>query len=109
MDLLNNYRPKLYFKKVIWRPKQGGWVVCNTNGASKGNLGNSVYGYYIRNEEGNMLYAKAYDIGLSINMKTEAMVWKTLSYCVEKDFPKVHIQTDSLALKYMLAGELKVP
>lgn len=68
VEVLNNYIPRLYFCEVVWKPKEEGWITCNTNGASKGNPGHSAYGFCLRNIEGYLLYAKAQSIRLASNM-----------------------------------------
>lgn len=59
VDHLSNYRPKLYIMAITLTPAKGGWVTCNTNGASRGIPGVNAYNYCIRNECGNLFYAKA--------------------------------------------------
>lgn len=59
VELISSYRPKLYFLKVKWEVPVNGGLVCNTDGASRGNPGPSAYGFCIRNSEGNLVYAEA--------------------------------------------------
>jgi len=37
--ILSNYRPKLYYAKVIWDLPPTGRLKINTDGVSRGNLG----------------------------------------------------------------------
>lgn len=47
---------------------------------------------------------------ITTNIEAEAkVVLQALSYYVKKGLSKVQVQTDSLALKHILAGEWKVP
>lgn len=38
VTVLGNYKPRLYYYIVKWKPPEVGQVKCNTYGASKGNL-----------------------------------------------------------------------
>lgn len=42
-DMLKGYKPKLYYSLVKCNCPEDGWVKCNTNGASKGNPGLSLW------------------------------------------------------------------
>lgn len=66
MELLTTYRPKLYYQKVVWKATASGGVIYNIDGASRGNLGPCAYGYIIRNEAWNILYAETQCFGLQI-------------------------------------------
>ena len=76
---------------------------CNTDGASKRNPGMSSYGYCIRDENGDLIYAKPNSIGETTNMDTEVTTArKALHFCLENGLTKVRLETDSLTLKKML-------
>ncbi|XP_060202278.1 uncharacterized protein LOC132630726 [Lycium barbarum] len=92
IDLLSNYKPKLHYCKVLWKMPQYG-LKCNTDGASQGNPGTSSYGFCIRNDRGNLIYAWAKQIVLASNMIAETIaiqeamkyyVWKIPWQIVEK-------------------------
>ncbi|KAK6780202.1 hypothetical protein RDI58_022386 [Solanum bulbocastanum] len=54
---LLEYRPILHYLAVKWTRLHERCVKCNTDGASKGNLGESAYGFCIRDSSGDLLYA----------------------------------------------------
>uniref|UniRef100_A0A0V0IS15 Putative ovule protein n=1 Tax=Solanum chacoense TaxID=4108 RepID=A0A0V0IS15_SOLCH len=70
---LNNYKPKLHFLSVIWRPPETHQVKCNTHGECRENPGQNSYGFCIRASRGDLIYAKAKGIGWTTNQETEAM------------------------------------
>ncbi|KAH0714764.1 hypothetical protein KY285_009081 [Solanum tuberosum] len=65
---------------------QEGWVTRNTDGAIKGNLGKSAYGYCIRDKDEDLIYVEAHNIGEATNMEAEvAAMWKALQFCFLND------------------------
>ncbi|KAH0706250.1 hypothetical protein KY285_010756 [Solanum tuberosum] len=40
---LTTYKPKLYFLSVTWKPPEAHQVKCNTDGACRGNPGQTSY------------------------------------------------------------------
>ncbi|KAH0636766.1 hypothetical protein KY285_036476 [Solanum tuberosum] len=70
IDLLHNYKPNLYFHIVKWEALDEGWVKCNIYGTSKGNPGESSYGFFLRNSTGDLLYAEAQNIANKNNRVT---------------------------------------
>ncbi|KAK4723899.1 hypothetical protein R3W88_026678 [Solanum pinnatisectum] len=62
------WKPTLYYHLVNWKFPEEGWIECNTDGESKGNPGQSSYGFYIRNNTRELLYVEAQDIGVTTNM-----------------------------------------
>lgn len=46
------------YKVVIWRAHNTGVYKCNSDGASKENLGPSAYAFYVRNYTGTFIFAK---------------------------------------------------
>ncbi|XP_075092121.1 uncharacterized protein LOC142172413 [Nicotiana tabacum] len=74
-----------------------GWYKCNTDGASKGNPGPSSLGFCVRDDEGDVVYARAVDLGVTTNVVAEAKaILQGLEYCVEHDFHPLILETDSL-------------
>ncbi|KAH0649910.1 hypothetical protein KY284_029822 [Solanum tuberosum] len=57
-DLLQEYRPTLYYRIAHWTRPEEGWIKCNTDGASKGNPGMSSYGFCLRDKNGDVIYAE---------------------------------------------------
>uniref|UniRef100_M1AL57 RNase H family protein n=1 Tax=Solanum tuberosum TaxID=4113 RepID=M1AL57_SOLTU len=110
VDTLQRYKPTLYYHIVSWRPPEEGWITCNTDGASKGNPGQSAYGFCIRNIEGDLIHAEAESIGLATNMEAEVhAIWKGLQFCLRQVFVQVRLETDSLVLKNMIIRNWRIP
>ncbi|XP_070049716.1 uncharacterized protein [Nicotiana tomentosiformis] len=83
-----------------------GWYKCNTDGASKSNPGPSSLGFCVRDDEGDVVYAWAVDLGLTTNVVAEAKaILQGLEYCVEHDLHPLILETDSLVMKKVIEGE----
>ncbi|XP_075097955.1 uncharacterized protein LOC142175269 [Nicotiana tabacum] len=104
------YKPYVMIKRVIWKFPFESWFKCNTDGASKGNLGPSSYGFCIHDCQGNLVYAKAKEISETTNIVAEAKaIAEGLDYCVEKNLHPLIIETDSLTMKKIIEGEWYKP
>ncbi|XP_060195035.1 uncharacterized protein LOC132624247 [Lycium barbarum] len=67
--------------------------MCNTDRASRGNPGISSYTFCIRDELGDLVYAKAEGIGEATNTQAEMIAIKeALRYCRDRDFNKIRHQ-----------------
>ncbi|XP_060182254.1 uncharacterized protein LOC132611915 [Lycium barbarum] len=109
IDLLSNYKPKLHYCKVIWKMPQHG-LKCNIDEASQGNPRISSYGFCIRNDRGNLVYAQAKQIGLTSNMMAETIaIQEAMKYCLGNNIQNVTLETDSLVLKNILQDVWKIP
>ncbi|XP_060183095.1 uncharacterized protein LOC132613053 [Lycium barbarum] len=87
---------RLKVKKVVWNLPPAGWLLCNTDGASRGNLGRSAYGFCLRNNEGNLVYAQAAEIDINTNTDAEVIaILEAMRYCRNERLDNVIIQTDS--------------
>ncbi|XP_019246545.1 PREDICTED: uncharacterized protein LOC109226206 [Nicotiana attenuata] len=87
-----------------------GWYKCNTDGASKGNPGPSSLGFYVRNDEGDVVYARAVDLGVTTNVVAKAKaILQGLEYCMEHDLHPLILETDSLVMKKVIEGEWDPP
>ncbi|XP_015160257.1 14.7 kDa ribonuclease H-like protein [Solanum tuberosum] len=107
---MKEYKPKLHYHSVFWGLPQEGGVKCNTDGASRGNPGESAYSFCVRNHEGNLMYAEACKIGIRNNIEAETVaILKALRYCKIKKINKVLIETDSLVVTKMIRNEWKIP
>ncbi|XP_070032487.1 uncharacterized protein [Nicotiana tomentosiformis] len=103
LQRMENYTPDLQFKKVLWEFPALGWIKVNTDGASRGNPGRSSIGFVLRNEEGNVVYARGKEIPETTNNEAEAWaILEGLSYCVNQQYTQVLIQTDLMPLKNVL-------
>ncbi|KAH0693326.1 hypothetical protein KY290_021507 [Solanum tuberosum] len=110
VDMLQRYKPTLHYHIVNWKLPEEGWIKCNTDGASKGNPGQSAYEFCMRNNNGDLVYAEGEDIGVATNMEAEAIaLWKALQFCLGNGFQKVILETDSLSLKNMLIRNWRIP
>ncbi|KAK4737233.1 hypothetical protein R3W88_000930 [Solanum pinnatisectum] len=70
---LKEYKPKIHHHYVQWKKPGRNKVKCNTDGAARGNLGASSISFVVRDEEGDLIYARAKGIGIATNMKAEAL------------------------------------
>ncbi|XP_070037047.1 uncharacterized protein [Nicotiana tomentosiformis] len=104
------YKPYIVTKRIIWQMPYAGWFKCNIDGASKGNPRPSSYGFRVRNDDGNVVYAKAEEIGWSTNIVAEAKaIVEGLSYCMDRQFHPLIFEIDSLVMKKNIDGERDVP
>lgn len=56
-----HYKPEeleLKVTKVEWKISYEGWVKYNTDGASRGNPRVSSYAFYLRDDKGDLMYAR---------------------------------------------------
>lgn len=75
-------------------------IKCNTEGAFRENPGLSAYGFCIRDDKGDLIYARAKGLGLGKNTVAESITIKgALKYYFENDFKNFIRETDSLSLK----------
>ncbi|XP_075083282.1 uncharacterized protein LOC142167029 [Nicotiana tabacum] len=92
--------------RVTWQLPYEGWFKCNTDGASRGNLGTSSYGFCMRDCAGNVVYAKAEVIGETTNIVAEAeAILEWLVYCVERWLHPLIMETDSMVMRKIIDGE----
>ncbi|XP_070034166.1 uncharacterized protein [Nicotiana tomentosiformis] len=78
---------------------------CNTDGASKGNPIPSSLGFCVRNNVGDLVYARAVDLGVTTNIVAEAKaILQWLVYCVEHDLHPLILETNYLVLEKVIEG-----
>ncbi|KAH0700980.1 hypothetical protein KY284_015195 [Solanum tuberosum] len=107
---LNEYKPKLYAMSVRWVPPPRNKIKVNTDGACRGNPGQSAYGFCIRDECGNLLYAQGEDIGLRTNTEAEIIaILEALRYCKRVGLEGFWLESDSLSIVNCLRNSWKVP
>lgn len=110
IEMLENYMPKLKVTKVLWECPSPRWVKVNIDGASRGNPGRSSIGFVLRNEEGDVLYARGKEVQEGTNSESEARAMlEALRYCVEHDFILIELHKDSMLIKNVMTGEWTVP
>ncbi|WMV24639.1 hypothetical protein MTR67_018024 [Solanum verrucosum] len=97
----------------LWKRRNAprdGWITCNTDGASKGNPGQSTYGFCLRDSKGDLIYAEAQNLGITTNMEAEAKaLWEALQYCIRSQLNNIQLETDSLVLKNMIYRNWRIP
>ncbi|KAK4706220.1 hypothetical protein R3W88_034222 [Solanum pinnatisectum] len=59
VKILGDYKPRLYHHVVNWELPREGEINCNMDGACKGNPGVGAYGFCLRNNTGDIIYAEA--------------------------------------------------
>lgn len=63
----------------------------------------SSYGFCIRDERGDLVYARAKGLGIATNTEVETTAIKeALEYCQGKSFSNFILEKDSLSLKQMI-------
>lgn len=108
--MMEGYKPRLKVNKVLWEFPIAGWIKINTDGASRGNPGKSSVGFCLRNEHGDLIYARAKEIQEMTNTQAEARAMlEAVRYCINHDISQVWLQTDSLMLKNVVEGIWKPP
>ncbi|XP_047267409.1 uncharacterized protein LOC124897848 [Capsicum annuum] len=100
--------------KRLWRQfaifAERGKYKCNTDGVCLGNPGISAITFCIRNEEGNLVFAKAKGIRETTNMEAEiTTIAEALTYCQAQNIKGVTIETDSLISQKMIQDQWKIP
>ncbi|XP_055815515.1 uncharacterized protein LOC129885304 [Solanum dulcamara] len=108
--MLEGGKARVKVTQVRWNLPPIGWYTCNTDGASRGNPGRSAYGFCLRNAEGNLIYAKAEEIGYATNIEAEIVaLLEALKYCKQQGLNNIIFQTDSQTSQKILIGEWKPP
>ncbi|XP_075087987.1 uncharacterized protein LOC142169942 [Nicotiana tabacum] len=110
IQYFEGYKPILITTRVTRQLPFHGWYKCNTDGASKGNPGPSSLGFCVRDDEGDVVYARAVDLGVTTNVVAEAKaILQGLEYCVEHDLHPLILETDSLVMKKAIEREWDPP
>lgn len=95
---------------MSWKLLEEGWVICNTDGASKRNSGYNAYGFCVRDCEGHLIYTEAQNIGITTNMEAKSFCYmKGLQFCFKHNIHQLKLETDSLSLKNMISRDWKIP
>lgn len=110
VNMLKYYKSRLYYHSVTWRLPDKGKLKCNTDGAYRGNLGRGVIAFCIKNENGDLVFAKARGLDETTNVEVETLaIMESLTYCQAHNITGIIIETDFLILKKMLESQRKVP
>nr|XP_009769782.1 PREDICTED: uncharacterized protein LOC104220585 [Nicotiana sylvestris] len=106
----SNCKPHVVTKRVTWQLPYEGWFKCNIDGASRGNPGPSSYGFCVRDHEGNLVFAKAKEIGEATNIVSEAKaIAEGLAYCMERHLHPLIMETDSLGMRKIIDDAWETP
>ncbi|XP_075095364.1 uncharacterized protein LOC142173644 [Nicotiana tabacum] len=72
IQYFEGYKPILITTRVTWQLPFHGCYKCNIDGASKGNPRPSFLGFCVRDDEGDVVYARAVDLGVTTNVVADA-------------------------------------
>ncbi|KAK4713391.1 hypothetical protein R3W88_019298 [Solanum pinnatisectum] len=73
---------KIYYQLVKWEKPKIGWFKCNTDGASRGNPGESSAAFCVRNWHGDLVYAGVRRLSNTTSMIVEAIYSYTKRHSV---------------------------
>lgn len=83
--LLQTHGPILQCQLVQRKAPNIGWVKCNTDGASKDNLGLSSYGFCIKDHLGDLIYVESSVLGVCTSTFAKATtILKGLTFCISR-------------------------
>ncbi|XP_070046476.1 uncharacterized protein [Nicotiana tomentosiformis] len=97
-------------RRVTWQLLFHGWYKYNIDGDSKGNPGPIFLGFCVSDDEGDVVYARAVDLGVTTNVVAEAKaILEGFEYCVEYDLHPLILETNSLVMKKAIEWEWDPP
>ncbi|XP_070045233.1 uncharacterized protein [Nicotiana tomentosiformis] len=100
------YKPILITRKFTWQLPRERWYKCNTGGASKGNPGPSSLGFCVRDDAGDLIYARSVNLDETTNVVAEAKaILQGLEYCYANSLHPLILETDCLLLKKIIERE----
>ncbi|KAK4721575.1 hypothetical protein R3W88_011808 [Solanum pinnatisectum] len=110
VHFFEGYKPTVVPNVIYWKPPMERTYKCNSDGASKGNPGQSAGGFCIRKWKGELIFAATYDLGIKAGLEAETSAMeKGLNYGVTHNLLPVCLETDSLVLTKILHGSSEVP
>jgi len=93
---------------IQWMPPPPGWILLNTDGASKGNPGKAGGGGVLRDDKGTWICGFGESMGTCTVMKAEIKaVLRGLRLAYSLDIKRLWVQVDSSTLAGMLKGDFK--
>lgn len=85
-------------------------VKCNTYSACRGNSRMIAYGFRIRDDKGDLIYAKEKGLGFSTNTEAKSIsIKEALEYCFKNNVNDFIIVANSLSLKKMILRQWRIP
>ncbi|WMV60306.1 hypothetical protein MTR67_053691 [Solanum verrucosum] len=112
-DMLEELEKNRTIMKTImvkWEYPPEGWVIYNTDEASRGNPGVSSYAFCLRNDRGDILHAEGATIESTTSTVAEAKaVLEASKHCKQQNHNQVIMQTDSMLMNKVLTGEWAIP
>ncbi|XP_070036080.1 uncharacterized protein [Nicotiana tomentosiformis] len=82
IGFFEGYKPYVGTKTVTWQLPYEEWFKCNTDGVSRGNPRPSSYGFCVGGHAGDLVFAKAKEIGETTNIVAEEnAIVEGLAYC----------------------------
>lgn len=110
ISVLQGYKPKIYYLAMKWDLPEQGWIKCNTDGASRGNPGESSYDFCIRDSYGDLISAEAQQIRIKTSMEAETTaILVAFRKSKGLNLHKIILETDSLSLRMIFSKEWKYP
>nr|XP_027124272.1 uncharacterized protein LOC113740964 [Coffea arabica] len=105
-----NQSPHYSLQLVRWRAMGDSMLTLNTDGCSKGNLGESGGGGILHDVSGLPIFAFSASFGMTSSIRAEVLALGTgLRLCQQMGYAKVNIQVDSKVLVGILHRELDCP
>ncbi|WMV20474.1 hypothetical protein MTR67_013859 [Solanum verrucosum] len=74
---VEGYKPTILPIVIYWKPPNDGTYKCNSDGASKGNSGQSAGGFCIRNWKGDFIFAATYELGMITSWRGYGITFHT--------------------------------
>ena len=100
--------PKRREVLIHWDPPPAGWMVLNTDGASKGNSGVAGDGGVLRGDKGEWICEFGESMGICTSMKAEfKAVLRGLRIGKSLGVTKLWVQVDSSTLARLLKGDFQ--
>ena len=94
------HNTRIYYQIVQWKLPKEDQSKYSTDGASNGNSRESVYDFCIRNRTGDLIYAQADKIGISMYIEAKARsIQEDLRFSAMNSLQNMVIKTDPLTLK----------
>lgn len=106
---LEEFNPEVV-TKVLWEFPPPGWMIYDTDGASRGNPWVSSYVFCLRDTNVDLLYAEGTTLDNTTNTLAKAKaILEASKNCKQTQYNNIIIQTASLLLKKVLEGEWACP